>query len=484
MVRNRLMALVAAVMGFTLVACGGGASTSTGVPQTSTPTTATVASVISPTPLVAALTNVATPTLFSPPSTATAAAPPAQDTPVPASPTPLVPTPTALTPATTAVPPASSSPVQALSSPTPIATARTPTQNAFVTAWQTKSLRYSQYGDTISYQQVWNIYIKAWSEAIDYFNRADQDSTLLQNPTFLRSADASSNQLRQVGDELHKVVASESYPGTLPASPPGVSLKVSDVVGNGGSTGQVMGDLYSKFTAFETTGQTPTMMAYIRQRINQDKQRHVELAQLIAPFCPGCVTAALPGPTTSSAGATSRNNKYKAPPPLTIDKAKKYTATIVTNMGTMKIELFADTAPTTVNNFVFLANDHFYDGLSFHRVVAGFVIQGGDPTGTGTGGPGYKFADEPVPATRNYEKGTLAMANSGPNTNGSQFFFCADNLSAKGTLPRQYTIFGKVSEGLDVLDNILAVPRTAGGDGAQSKPTAPILMQTVSIQVA
>ncbi|MDQ6908581.1 MAG: peptidylprolyl isomerase [Chloroflexota bacterium] len=194
-------------------------------------------------------------------------------------------------------------------------------------------------------------------------------------------------------------------------------------------------------------------------------------------------TAASPAANTANtADVASRNGKYKAPPPMTIDKAKKYTATIATNKGTMKAELYADTAPIAVNNFVFLANDHFYDGVIFHRIVAGFVIQGGDPTGTGTGGPGYKFPDEPVPASRNYEKGTLAMANSGPNTNGSQFFICVDNLTAKGALPKQYTLFGKVTDGLDAIDKILAVPRTAGGDGAQSKPTEKVFMESVTIQ--
>jgi cyclophilin family peptidyl-prolyl cis-trans isomerase len=187
-------------------------------------------------------------------------------------------------------------------------------------------------------------------------------------------------------------------------------------------------------------------------------------------------------PVANTADVASRNGKYKSPPPMTIDKAKKYTATITTNKGTMKADLYADTAPVTVNNFVFLANDHFYDGVIFHRIVAGFVIQGGDPTGTGTGGPGYKFPDEPIPANRNYEKGTLAMANSGPNTNGSQFFICVDDLTAKGALPKQYNIFGKVTEGLDVIDKILAVPRTAGSDGAQSKPTEKVFMESVTIQ--
>jgi cyclophilin family peptidyl-prolyl cis-trans isomerase len=187
-------------------------------------------------------------------------------------------------------------------------------------------------------------------------------------------------------------------------------------------------------------------------------------------------------PAANTADVASRNGKYKAAPPMAIDKSKKYTATITTNKGTMTADLFADTAPISVNNFVFLANDHFYDGVIFHRIVAGFVIQGGDPTGTGTGGPGYKFPDEPSSFSKNYEKGTLAMANSGPNTNGSQFFICVDNLTAKGALPKQYNIFGKVSNGLDVIDKILAVPRTAGSDGAQSKPTEKVFMESVTIQ--
>lgn len=223
----------------------------------------------------------------------------------------------------------------------------------------------------------------------------------------------------------------------------------------------------------------------------------VSTAQAIASAVPGGAAAAasqvpaasaaakpstVASPAANTADVASRNGKYKSPPPMTIDKSKKYTATITTNKGTMKADLYADTAPITVNNFVFLANDHFYDGVIFHRIVAGFVIQGGDPTGTGTGGPGYKFPDEPIPSNRNYEKGTLAMANSGPNTNGSQFFICVDNLTAKGALPKQYTIFGKVTNGLDTIDKILAVPRTAGSDGAQSKPTEKVFMESVTIQ--
>jgi cyclophilin family peptidyl-prolyl cis-trans isomerase len=168
---------------------------------------------------------------------------------------------------------------------------------------------------------------------------------------------------------------------------------------------------------------------------------------------------------------TSKNNKYKSAPAMSIDTNKTYTATIVTNKGTMIAELFAKDAPKTVNNFVFLANDKFYDGLIFHRVIKGFMIQGGDPTGTGTGGPGYKFADEAV--TKKYNKGILAMANSGPNTNGSQFFI----MHADYPLPPNYTIFGQVTDGLEVIDAIANSPV-----GANDKPTQPMTIESITIQ--
>src|SRR5688500_12204431 len=148
---------------------------------------------------------------------------------------------------------------------------------------------------------------------------------------------------------------------------------------------------------------------------------------------------------------------------MAIDPARSYTATIDTSAGTMTAELFASEAPKTVNNFVFLARDGFYDGVIFHRVISGFMIQGGDPTGTGRGGPGYKFEDEPV--NRRYERGILAMANSGPNTNGSQFFV----MHADYGLPPNYTIFGKLTDGHDTLDKIA----TAAKD-ANDRPHQPV----------
>ena len=130
------------------------------------------------------------------------------------------------------------------------------------------------------------------------------------------------------------------------------------------------------------------------------------------------------------------------------------TAKIETTVGVIEIELLDDAAPKTVENFVTLAKKGFYDGVIFHRVVPGFVIQGGDPEGTGMGGPGYKFDDEPV--TMGYARGTVAMANSGPNTNGSQFFIC---VTETAFLDGQYSAFGEVIEGMDVADKIVAKPR-------------------------
>jgi len=155
------------------------------------------------------------------------------------------------------------------------------------------------------------------------------------------------------------------------------------------------------------------------------------------------------------ASQPAQRKQYDAPPRLAIDPAKAYTATIVTNRGKIVIDLFAREAPLTVNNFVFLARERFYDGIVFHRVIEDFMVQGGDPTGTGTGGPGYKFQDEVEPATNphTFKAGTLAMANAGPATNGSQFF-----VTHKATpwLQGKHTVFGQVRDkaGQDVVNAI------------------------------
>ena len=140
---------------------------------------------------------------------------------------------------------------------------------------------------------------------------------------------------------------------------------------------------------------------------------------------------------------------YSAPPQMSIDTSKKYTATMETGKGTLVLELFAADVPVTVNNFVFLAREGFYDNTTFHRVIAGFMAQGGDPAGTGCGGPGYSFADEFTKHT--HGTGSLSMANAGPNTNGSQFFI---TYASQPHLDNHHSVFGKLTEGMDVLKQL------------------------------
>jgi cyclophilin family peptidyl-prolyl cis-trans isomerase len=164
---------------------------------------------------------------------------------------------------------------------------------------------------------------------------------------------------------------------------------------------------------------------------------------------------------------------YSYPPVVSIDTAKKYTATMKTSAGEMVIALHAKETPITANNFIFLAREKFYDSTIFHRTIPGFMIQGGDPQGTGMGGPGYKFDDEPF--TGEYERGTLAMANAGPDTNGSQFFIMHKDYP----LPPNYVIFGKVTSGLEVIDKIAEAPTKPGGEG--SSPVTPVTIESVTI---
>lgn len=142
------------------------------------------------------------------------------------------------------------------------------------------------------------------------------------------------------------------------------------------------------------------------------------------------------------------SKQWSKPPEMGIDPKKKYDAHMKTDMGSMVIELFADKTPRTVNNFVFLARQGFYEGVIFHRVIAGFMAQGGDPTGTGSGGPGYKFQDEFHASLRHDKQGVLSMANAGPDTNGSQFFI---THAPTPHLDNRHSVFGQVVEGLDVL---------------------------------
>jgi peptidyl-prolyl cis-trans isomerase B (cyclophilin B) len=145
------------------------------------------------------------------------------------------------------------------------------------------------------------------------------------------------------------------------------------------------------------------------------------------------------------------SKQYTFPPEMQIDPKQKYSATITTNRGDIVIELYPQYAPKTVNNFVFLAGEGFYDGVTFHRVIRDFMVQGGDPTGTGRGGPGYKFEDEVRNNPLKHETGVLSMANAGPNTNGSQFFI---THSPQPHLNGKHTVFGKVTSGMNVVNAI------------------------------
>ena len=178
-------------------------------------------------------------------------------------------------------------------------------------------------------------------------------------------------------------------------------------------------------------------------------------------------------PCPAEDGSSPVRRKFPKPPPMCIDVSKLYTAAMDTSMGSMTIALDAAAAPRTVNNFVVLARYHYYDGVIFHRIIKGFVCQGGDPTGTGRGGPGYRFADE-LPRPGSYELGSLAIANSGPNTNGSQFFIISGSDGTR--LPPLYSLFGKVVEGLDVVDAMQKV-----ATGRDDRPLTDVTIHSVTI---
>ena len=191
----------------------------------------------------------------------------------------------------------------------------------------------------------------------------------------------------------------------------------------------------------------------------------------MASTSPAAAAAAIPVAAASPASAPSTTNSSV--------KNFMHTITIVTSKGTIVFETYDADAPNTVQNFITLANKGFYNGTIFHRVIPGFMIQGGDPTGTGSGGPGYKFNDELDPTTPSYQagyvRGTVAMANSGPNTNGSQFFI----MQADNPLPHLYTIFGKVISGMDVVDAIANVPVDSS---THNMPITPIPMTSVTVK--
>lgn len=185
---------------------------------------------------------------------------------------------------------------------------------------------------------------------------------------------------------------------------------------------------------------------------------------------------------TTSSNEAAKVKSWTQPPATTIDVNKQYSAEISTSKGDFTIQLYAKDAPITVNSFVFLAKEHFYDGIIFHRIIESYMIQTGDPLGNGTGGPGYSIPDE-LNSPHQYEEGVVAMANAGPNTGGSQFFIGTgpdiDGLNAKKYA--NYTIFGKVSAGMDVVKQIAATPVGPNINGEPSKPTEQVTINSVTI---
>lgn len=171
-------------------------------------------------------------------------------------------------------------------------------------------------------------------------------------------------------------------------------------------------------------------------------------------------------------GSSPKTQRFDGPPPMIIDRDKRYTAEMVTTKGSITIALDPIAAPKAVNNFVFLARWHYYDGIVFHRIIPGFMLQGGDPEGTGRGGPGYRFEDE-LPAPGRYQVGSLAMANAGPDTNGSQFFIVS-GPDGVGLAPN-YSLFGAVVKGLDVVAAIESAGSRSGS------PSEKVVIDSVTI---
>jgi len=182
-------------------------------------------------------------------------------------------------------------------------------------------------------------------------------------------------------------------------------------------------------------------------------------------------TAVIPAPTL----AKKANPTMAERPNMQLNTTKKYSAVLKTDKGDITIKLNASETPITVNNFVALARQGFYDGTVFHRTIKGFMIQGGDPKGDGTGSPGYRFDDEPFKGE--YLRGTVAMANSGPNTNGSQFFI----MHADYPLQPNYIIFGQVTKGLEVVDAIATAPVASSFSGEKSQPVTPVVVKSVEV---
>jgi len=203
------------------------------------------------------------------------------------------------------------------------------------------------------------------------------------------------------------------------------------------------------------------------------KNKNIRSIFLAAILCITALALVLAGQACSS------RKTYSSPPAMQIDASKSYTATVNTTLGTFKIQLFPQESPLTVNNFVFLSREGFYDGVIFHLIIKNFMIQTGDPAGTGSGGPGYQFADE-LPPQHLYDVGIVAMANSGKNTNGSQFFICTGSQAKNLNLIPNYTQFGQVIEGMDVVQQIASVKVVSNGYEV-SQPVDPPKIKSIKI---
>ena len=207
------------------------------------------------------------------------------------------------------------------------------------------------------------------------------------------------------------------------------------------------------------------------------KTLNVLLILIIVFFITGCGNQAVNNKEASPVPVKNINQKKVTltSPKMQIDKNKTYQAILSTTEGNITIDLYADKTPITVNNFVNLSQKGFYNQTIFHRIINGFMIQGGDPQGDGTGGPGYKFNDEPFEGE--YIRGVVAMANAGPNTNGSQFFIMHQNYA----LPKNYVIFGEVIEGMETVDKIATAAAEKSLGGENSKPVDPVAVKNVEI---
>lgn len=204
------------------------------------------------------------------------------------------------------------------------------------------------------------------------------------------------------------------------------------------------------------------------------------LLMVIALFSKNSKTSQKSGYPSSSPDEVSFSatpqSQTKGPPEIEIDVAKKYHVVLETTVGAITIELNPQQTPLTISNFIRLARSGFYNGTIFHRVIKGFMIQGGDPKGDGTGGPGYNFADEEF--TGEYRRGTVAMANAGPNTNGSQFFIMHQDYD----LEKNYVIFGQVTSGLEIVDKIAGAAVKTSRSGEPSEPVDPVKINSITIR--